>query len=242
MCINSTKMVADPGLKAIDKQRPLKMTRQEVSEKSDPNCLCLLIIGDFIYDCTKWQINHPGNHLTIRALNGKDATDSFYGTHPKWVRERMLNKFLYAELDQDEIASTDSTSSTSANDISIAVDKTKIKKTTTSSRPLGVRNDEATIAFRVLTKKLENAGLFETDLTFYYKMMSMYAGLLLLILGGVFLSDNPCIHALAGIMLGVFWQQVCISIVFRTQIQIRCSFVALFVWLLLVTDTRLYSK
>ena len=105
-----------------------------------------------------------------------------------------------------------------------------------------MRNDEATIAFRVLTKKLEKAGLFETDLTFYYKMMSMYAGLLLLILGGVFLSDNPCIHALAGIMLGVFWQQVCISIVFRTQIQIRCSFVALFVWLLLVTDTRLYSK
>jgi hypothetical protein len=60
MCLNIANMVADPGLESIDKQRPSKMTRQEVSEKSDPNCLCLLIIGDFIYDCTKWQINHPG--------------------------------------------------------------------------------------------------------------------------------------------------------------------------------------
>jgi hypothetical protein len=183
-----------------------------------------------------------GGHLTIRALNGKDATDSFAGTHPKWVRERMLNKFLYAELDQEEIASTDSTSSTSANGINIAADNIMIEKTTISSRPLGVRNDEATIAFRELTKKLENGNFFETDLTFYYKMMAMYAGLFMLILAGVFLSDNPCMHALAGIMLGVFWQQVCISIVYRTRNQIRCLFVCLFFALLLFTDTRLYSK
>jgi len=193
------------AITSTTKQRLTKMTRNEVSEQADPNTLCLLIIGNHIYDCTSWQKKHPGGHLTVRALSGKDATDSFTATHPSWVRERLLNKFLYAELDPEEIASTDSAN---ANFLSINAEDKIVGGKEQAKHSSGVRYDEATIAFRLLTKKMENAGLFETDLTFYYKKMVIYIGLFVLILAGVFLSDRSSIHALAGIMLGIFWQQM----------------------------------
>eukprot|EP00751_Fragilariopsis_kerguelensis_P014153 CAMPEP_0170758880 /NCGR_PEP_ID=MMETSP0733-20121128/588_1 /TAXON_ID=186038 /ORGANISM="Fragilariopsis kerguelensis, Strain L26-C5" /LENGTH=338 /DNA_ID=CAMNT_0011098255 /DNA_START=89 /DNA_END=1102 /DNA_ORIENTATION=+ len=189
-------MASDRRLEAVDKKRLTKMTRYEVSTSSNPNTLCLLIIGNYIYDATSWQKKHPGGHLTIRALSGKDATDSFTGTHPKWVRERLLNNFVYAELDPEE------------NLFNINAEDKMTGDTKTANNAPGARYDEATIAFRLLTKKMENAGLFETDLTFYYKKMVIYTWLFALILAGIFLSDSSSIHALAGIMLGIFWQQM----------------------------------
>eukprot|EP00536_Pseudo-nitzschia_multiseries_P015986 jgi/Psemu1/247217/estExt_Genewise1.C_9940014 len=132
-----------------------------------------MIIGNNVYDCTRWQKNHPGGHLTVRALCGKDATDSFFGTHPRWVKERILDKFLYAKLDV-----------------------------------MGARDDEATLAFRSLTKKMEDSGLFQTDYTFYYRKMVIYTCLFLLILCGVFLSRSVMVHTLSGILLGIWWQQL----------------------------------
>lgn len=181
------------------------MTRLEVLECSDPDTLCLLIIGHNIYDCTRWQKNHPGGHLTIRALSGKDATDSFGGTHPHWVEERMLSKFLYAKLGPDKEGGTLTTDTLNdANDLIEASED----KTPKSRRSLGVKDDEATVAFRLLTKEMEQAGLFETDYMFYYKKMVIYTALFSSILAGVFLSDRILVHALAGAMLGIFWQQM----------------------------------
>lgn len=184
--------------------RPSKrMTRQDVAECADSDTLCLLIIGDNVYDCTRWQKNHPGGHLTVRALCGKDATDSFGGTHPNWVKERMLNKFLYARLEPEE--------KSVSMDTNVKVRhmaKGTEEKETTATRPLGVKDDETTLAFRVLTKKLDEAGLFETDYTFYYKKMAIYICLFLSILAGVLLSENLMVHAFSGILLGIWWQQL----------------------------------
>jgi delta8-fatty-acid desaturase len=69
------------------------------------------------------------------------------------------------------------------------------------------KDDEATIAFRELTRKIKDAGLFQTDYTFYYKKAAVFAGMFSLVLAGVLLSDRLSVHALAGIMLGLFWQQ-----------------------------------
>jgi delta8-fatty-acid desaturase len=183
------------------------MTRLDVAECSNPDTLCLLIIGDNVYDCTRWQKNHPGGHLTVRALCGKDATDPFGGTHPHWVGERMLSKFIHAKLIPDDVSVVPVTTDTSIN----AGEKKSIEGSEESStlpRPLGAKDDEATIAFRLLTKKMEQAGLFETDYTFYYKKMAIYTGLFSLILAGVLLSERPLVHALSGALLGVFWQQM----------------------------------
>jgi fatty acid desaturase/cytochrome b involved in lipid metabolism len=160
------------------------MTRSQVLKEAHPETLCLTIIEDKVYDCTRWQHTHPGGFLTIRALCGKDATDCFQATHPKHVQERMLNKFYYADLKADT-ADDDKASGAKAEPI-----------------------DEATLAFRKLTRQMEDAGLFETNYTFYYKKAAVYTGMFLLVVAGVLFSDSPLVHALAGALLGMFWQQM----------------------------------
>jgi delta8-fatty-acid desaturase len=73
------------------------LTRQEVRDLADPDELLLIVVGDHVLDCTTWQHHHPGGHLTIRALCGKDATDAFSAFHPDRV-EKMLGKFHFAPL------------------------------------------------------------------------------------------------------------------------------------------------
>jgi len=180
------------------------MTRMDVAECSDPDSLCLMIIGDNVYDCTRWQKNHPGGHLTVRALSGKDATDSFAGTHPHWVKERMLGKFLYAKLEPDKVRVEPTNASDDPNDLTNSLGGNSAKVT----RILGVKDDEATLAFRILTKEMEEAGLFKTDYTFYHKKMVIYTALFALIVAGVFCSERLLVHALSGVMLGIFWQQM----------------------------------
>jgi len=147
------------------------MTRAEVKKASDPDTHLLLIIHDKVYNMTNWQMDHPGGHLTVRALSGRDATDSFMQNHPKFVF-KMLPKFLYSQLKDPE---------------------------------KGI--DEATIAFRQLTEKMEQAGLFQTDYTFYYWMAIRLSLMFASVLYGVFCCDSFYAHAAAGAMLGLFWQQ-----------------------------------
>ena len=213
MCINPSKETKPSRADSIAASAPVAigemtrssagpsrtMTRMDVSKRSDPDSLCLLIIGENVYNCTRWQKNHPGGHLTIRALSGKDATDPFGATHPRWVQERMLSKFLYAKLEPDREEALDDQK-----------DSTRVSEDKISTLPssLGAKDDEATLAFRLLTKEMEEAGMFETDYTFYYKKMVAYSILLSLVLAGVFLSDRILVHTLAGALLGIFWQQM----------------------------------
>lgn len=180
-----------------------KMSRQEVVKIADKDSLCLLIIGNSVYDCTRWQRDHPGGHLTLRALCGKDATDLFAATHPNWVKERMLKKFLHAELLPRQQPAVPA---------GVRVQNDAFEKRegqlTMPSTDLVSKGDEATVAFRLLTQKLEEAGLFKTDYSFYYKMMVVYSCLFLTILAGVLMHESKLVHALSGAMLGIFWQQM----------------------------------
>eukprot|EP00539_Tryblionella_compressa_P000751 CAMPEP_0178744054 /NCGR_PEP_ID=MMETSP0744-20121128/6540_1 /TAXON_ID=913974 /ORGANISM="Nitzschia punctata, Strain CCMP561" /LENGTH=501 /DNA_ID=CAMNT_0020397111 /DNA_START=325 /DNA_END=1830 /DNA_ORIENTATION=+ len=181
---STTLTTAAVTLPSSKKQPVGPMTRADVLQRSDPETLCLIIVDDKVYDCTQWQHRHPGGYLTIRALCGKDATDAFTYSHPKFVKDRMLASFFYADLIQ--------TTKGQPNN------KSKADK----------YNDEATVAFRELTEKMEEAGMFETDLTFYYKKAAVYSCMFLLVLAGVLCSDKLWIHALSGALLGLFWQQM----------------------------------
>ena len=153
-------------------QKDRVWTRKEVEEKADPDKQLLVIVHDRVYDCTRWQKHHPGGHLTLRSLCGKDATDAFMATHPAYVEKRLLSKFQCATLaDVGE-------------------------------------PDETTAAFRKLTAELKEGGWFETDYTFYYKKVAVFALMFLGVVAGVVLSENVLVHACAGVLLGMFWQQV----------------------------------
>jgi delta8-fatty-acid desaturase len=163
--------------KVCRSSKVVPMTRAQVLKVANPKTLCLMIIHNKVYDCTRWQNTHPGGYLTIRALCGKDATDAFSNTHPMWVSTKRLDKFYYADLKED------------------------------FDHP-NAAEDETILAFRELTKKMEDAGLFETDLTFYYKKLAQYACMLAMVLTGVLCSDSLVVHGLAGCLLGLFWQQM----------------------------------
>jgi len=84
---------------------PKILTRKQVLEQSDPETNLLVIIHGKVYDVTKWQYQHPGGHLTIRALCGKDATEPFFAMHDpkaiiKWLSPRMQ---VATVLEGDEV-------------------------------------------------------------------------------------------------------------------------------------------
>jgi len=172
------------------------LTREEVLEQSHPDSLCLLIIKEQIYDCTKWQHSHPGGHLTVRALCGKDATDSFSSAHSMFIQETWLHKFYYGELKPSSPLLTYQYSDEEKKDDSL-------------TGAVQIKDMEAiTGAFRELTQTLKEAGMFETRYPYYYLLVARFAVLFGLVLVGVFGSDQLWVHALAGITLGFFWQQV----------------------------------
>eukprot|EP00339_Tiarina_fusa_P005170 CAMPEP_0117044088 /NCGR_PEP_ID=MMETSP0472-20121206/30583_1 /TAXON_ID=693140 ORGANISM="Tiarina fusus, Strain LIS" /NCGR_SAMPLE_ID=MMETSP0472 /ASSEMBLY_ACC=CAM_ASM_000603 /LENGTH=478 /DNA_ID=CAMNT_0004755737 /DNA_START=157 /DNA_END=1593 /DNA_ORIENTATION=- len=148
------------------------LTREQVLALSDPDKLCLIIIGQTVYDATRWQHRHPGGHLTIRALCGKDATDAFSSSHDDFVKNKMLKGFYYADLKAD------------------------------------AKEDKVGIAFRELTRKFEEAGLYKTNYNFYYKKAVVYSLMFASVVAGVTMSESMWVHAMAGVMLGMFWQQV----------------------------------
>lgn len=98
MCKSSHNIAAAPTPTVPPAKAPEGgMTRAEVKKAANADSHLLLIIDDKVYNMTHWQDDHPGGHLTIRALSGRDATDSFMQNHPKNIR-KMLPKFLYCDL------------------------------------------------------------------------------------------------------------------------------------------------
>lgn len=105
--MNTNDEENDTATKSSKKTVPAKTktsyTRKEIFEMSNPETLCLIIIKDSVYDCTQWQNHHPGGHLTIRALCGKDATDAFASMHPTETESR-LKAFYYGELSDSDLS------------------------------------------------------------------------------------------------------------------------------------------
>lgn len=157
------------------------MSREEVLAQSNAETLCLIIIENRVYDCTCWQHIHPGGRLNLRALCGRDATLFFFMSHPKYIGESMLRKLFYAELRGDK-------------DCDDSKDRS--------------RGDGTTLALSALTRAMEDEGLFKTDISFYYNKMVAYSCMFLAILAGVLLSQRSWVHALSGVLMGVFWQQM----------------------------------
>mmetsp|Transcript_9678 Transcript_9678/g.12564 ORF Transcript_9678/g.12564 Transcript_9678/m.12564 type:complete len:478 (+) Transcript_9678:150-1583(+) len=86
----STKGKNSNPIKSVSRKKMPILTRDEVKRISDPNSNLLLIIEDKVYDVTNWQYKHPGGHLTLRALCGKDATESYYAMHSAKLARTFL--------------------------------------------------------------------------------------------------------------------------------------------------------
>ena len=65
---------------------------------------CWITIAGKVYKIPeKWSFySHPGGHLTIQNLAGRDATDSFENYHPYYVH-RHLKSFLIGKLEEQDV-------------------------------------------------------------------------------------------------------------------------------------------
>jgi len=162
-----------------------------VLRNSNPDSLCLIIVNQRIYNCTAWQSTHPGGHLTIRALCGKDATANLLANHDDRILEKWLPRFYYGEVKE----------SPWNNEKLLEEEDNKCSRAT-------AEEIKAVLAFQQLSLTLRESGMFQTSYYFYYVMFAWLALLFSLVLAGVFCSDLLWVHSLAGLTLGLFWQQV----------------------------------
>eukprot|EP00245_Coleochaete_scutata_P003319 TRINITY_DN1486_c0_g3_i1.p1 TRINITY_DN1486_c0_g3~~TRINITY_DN1486_c0_g3_i1.p1 ORF type:complete len:479 (+),score=68.99 TRINITY_DN1486_c0_g3_i1:93-1439(+) len=72
---------------------------------------------------------------------------------------------------------------------------------------VGVEVLPVVLEHRQLRKQLEEAGFFETDFSFYYKLFSVLVPLFGLVVAGVVLTSSVAIHMLCAVVLGMLWNQ-----------------------------------
>eukprot|EP00977_Amphora_coffeiformis_P023812 scaffold14441_cov249-Amphora_coffeaeformis.AAC.2 len=73
------------------------VTMEQVTKKTEEGRLCI-IIHDNVYDVTDYKDKHPGGHLVLQHLSGKDATDAFENYHRAHVAKFLLPRYHVGKL------------------------------------------------------------------------------------------------------------------------------------------------
>lgn len=159
------------------KQRPNKVVKQvtmeEVAKHNTPEDLWI-VVERKAYDITKFARSHPGGHLPLYAMAGKDATDAFEQYHPDSVWSKKLPNYHVGDVVGPKAA-----------------------------------NSAFVQEMRELRQNLLQRGLFETDMTFYYKKAAWIGSLFVLAVSlVVYGRGNTWVQLLGGCFLGCFWQQL----------------------------------
>jgi len=68
-----------------------EVTMKQVAEHNTVDD-CWIVVADKAYEVTEaWAKLHPGGHLPLKAMAGKDATDAFVQYHPNEVYKQLAN-------------------------------------------------------------------------------------------------------------------------------------------------------
>mmetsp|Transcript_5783 Transcript_5783/g.8134 ORF Transcript_5783/g.8134 Transcript_5783/m.8134 type:complete len:545 (+) Transcript_5783:74-1708(+) len=91
-----------PEPHADRKQELKKYTVAEVAKHNSRESIWVIIDGR-VYDLTRYIDKHPGGHLMIENMAGKDCTDAFANYHTARVYKHMLPPMLIGEATDVEV-------------------------------------------------------------------------------------------------------------------------------------------
>jgi len=100
-----TVVAGEPKKRKVQKAIPL-VTMAEVAKHNTKEDLWI-VVDKKAYDVTKWIMSHPGGHLPLINMAGKDATDAFEQYHPASVWEKKLPPFHVADVQGPEVEPSD---------------------------------------------------------------------------------------------------------------------------------------
>ncbi|VDL80003.1 unnamed protein product [Nippostrongylus brasiliensis] len=78
-----------------------KLTRKEVAEHNS-NKSTWFVIGNKVYDVTKFLDEHPGGCEVLLEVAGKDATESFEDVGHSTDARNMREEYLIGEIVEEE--------------------------------------------------------------------------------------------------------------------------------------------
>ena len=191
----------------VAKETLPRITAEELARHNTEEDLWICVRG-VAYDLSGWAREHPGGVLPLVNMAGRDATDTFEAYHPSNVWA-MLKRFECAVV-VDAVPAPGST--VLANGVAAEsgpVDKAPAGTEAESQHTYDACNFGASgsrsvlLGFRELRQRLLRDGLFETDITYYYKMAAWYSFLAALTLYLVLVRKSAC---LAAVSFAVFLQ------------------------------------
>jgi len=150
----------------------------------DNNDLSLIIYKQRVYNIKLWLPKHPGGDLVITHMIGEDATNQILAFHSNLKHiERILDKYLYADLmnddDSDKDDDVDDNDNNNDNKNYLSYDDNDIQtKNLINNKTKTQRNHDNNIdnsnhhrlanSFDSLKDTVNRLGLMETSYLFYY--------------------------------------------------------------------------
>lgn len=157
----------------------------------------VLVFEDSLYDLSKFYDYHPGGSLALDHAIGKDATDLMTAFHPEEVLSKKVPYYRLGSLmpGVKEMMSRPSASIFKTHEKSVI--ETYFNPVLSSSK-----------GYRDLYYKLQEMGLFETDMSFYYQILCRQLVLWVMLPLVIVYGPNHWLNYLCGaLMTATFWHQ-----------------------------------
>ena len=216
----------------------MQISPTQLQDSKQAGKLWIAIDGN-VYDVSYWCKSHPGGKLVLLHSAGRDVSEAFDAYHPQSVRNRLpsyqIGQLACSARHHDNHQTMQQQS---ASPCQAAPHLQQEDPVSMSHRPLSSESLHPSTSqkqhqaspqlsqpplqnalssrqkLKAVQQTLEANGLFQTSAAFYMKLAA-WCGVCLVSAVWCVLHQHVVVGAL---LLGLFWQQVCASIIFALPV------------------------